>query len=363
MPARFGTTLRSERTALRVDLVAGGLNHPWAIDVLPDGALIVTERRGTLRIIANDGNVSQPLRGVPKVHSKGQGGLLDVALHPGFGDNRLVYFSYSDPGPGGATTAVARARLSSDRTALTDLEVIFTQNPRLPGSYHFGSRIVFDRAGHIFVGLGERFAERTRVKAQELDTHLGKIVRLNEDGSVPDDNPFVGIVGALPEIWSLGHRNIQSMAMDPETGVLWEIEHGPMGGDELNIVQPRANYGWPVVSYGLNYDGTPVGTGKAEAPGFVPPIRQWTPVIAPSGMAFYEGDAFPAWRGSLFVGGLVPTCLVRLERDGETITHEERLLREFGFRIRDITVARDGSIMVATDEDNGHVLRLCRHER
>lgn len=358
MPPRFGTTLRSERAAFRVDLVAGGLSHPWAIDVLPDGALIVTERRGAMRVITTSGNVSQPLRGVPKVQAKGQGGLLDVALHPAFAENSLVYFSYSEPGPGGAATAVARARLAADRTSLSDFELIFSQKPRLPGSYHFGSRIVFDGAGHIFVGLGERFAERTRVKAQELDTHLGKIVRLNEDGSVPDDNPFVGTPEALPEIWSLGHRNIQAMAIEPESGALWEIEHGPMGGDELNIVRPRANYGWPVVSFGLNYDGTPVGTGKSSAPGFVPPVRQWTPVIAPSGMAFYEGDAFPGWKGSLFAGGLATTCLVRLEHDGETIIHEERMLREFGFRIREVVAAPDGSILVATDEESGHVLRL-----
>jgi glucose/arabinose dehydrogenase len=282
-----------------------------------------------------------------------------VALDPNFAENRLVYLSFSEPGPNGTnSTAVARGRLSDDVTALADVEVIFSQQPKVQSTKHFGSRLVFDGAGHLFVTMGERSEEEFRGQAQDLDSHLGKIVRINPDGIVPEDNPFVGQEGALPEIWSLGHRNIQSAAMNAETGQLWEIEHGPMGGDELNIVSPGTNYGWPVVSFGVNYNGTAVGSGQSDAPGFADPIYQWTPVIAPSGMTFYTGDAFPEWQGDLFVGGLASTALVRLELDGEQITHEERLLESLGRRIRDVVQGPGGALYVLTDEDNGEVLRI-----
>lgn len=349
---------QSSKASFRVETITDRLSYPWAIDFLPDGRMVVTERRGDIRIVTPDGAISRPLGGVPRVLAKGQGGLLDLTLHPDFARNRFVYFTFSEPGPGGSSTAAARGRLSSDDTALERVEIIFSQRPKLPGTNHYGSRLVFDGDGHIFIGLGERFADRTRAQAQELSSHLGKIVRLNEDGKVPTDNPYFGKPGALPEIWSLGHRNIQCAAIDPESGVLWEIEHGPLGGDELNIVRPTANYGWPVISYGVNYDGTPVGTGKAEAEGFEPPVRQWTPVIAPSGMMFYGGDAFPAWRGSLFVGGLASTCIVRLEREGNRITAEERLITDLGLRIRDVAEGPDGTIYAVTDESPGHILRL-----
>jgi glucose/arabinose dehydrogenase len=248
--------------------------------------------------------------------------------------------------------------LSADASALEDVEVIFSQQPKLPSTRHFGSRLVFDGAGHLFITLGERSDARFRGQAQDLDSHLGKVVRIFPDGSVPDDNPFVGTEGALPEIWSLGHRNAQAAAINPETGALWEIEHGPRGGDELNIPQPGSNYGWPEVSFGVNYDGTPVGTGKSDAPGFADPIYQWTPVIAPSGMAFYTGGAFPEWQGDLFVGGLASTALVRLELDGNSVVDEERILNDAGRRIRDVVQGPDGALYLLTDENDGEVLRI-----
>jgi len=345
-------------TAFRVETIADGLSHPWAIAFLPDGGMLVTERPGQLRRISADGEVSEPIDGVPDVDARGQGGLLDIALDPQFEDTRLIYMSFAEAGDSGNGTAVARGRLNEDMTALTDVEVIFRQQPKVESEGHFGSRLVFDREGHLFVTLGERFEEQVRGQAQELNSHLGKIVRINPDGSVPRDNPFVGREGALPEIWSYGHRNIQAAAMNPETGVLWEIEHGPEGGDELNIVKPGANYGWPVVSLGVNYDGTPVGEGIQHAEGMIDAVYSWTPVIAPSGMIFYEGDAFPAWHGELFVGGLASTALVRLTVDGDKVTGEERLLESLALRIRDVAEGPGGTLYVVTDEDNGEVLRI-----
>jgi glucose/arabinose dehydrogenase len=283
---------------------------------------------------------------------------LDATLHPRFAENRLVYLSFSEKGEGGNSTAVARGALSADNKKLSDVEVIFSQKPKEDSTMHFGSRIVFDREGRMFVGLGERSEEQFRTQAQDLNSHLGKVVRLNDDGSVPPDNPFVNRDGALPEIWSYGHRNIQAAALHPETGKLWEIEHGPKGGDEVNIPEPGKNYGWPVVSHGVNYDGTPVGAGKKDAPGMEDPIYTWTPVIAPSGMLFYSGKAFPEWEGDLFVGGLSATALVRLEIEGENVLNEERLLTQFGWRIRDIAEGPDGELVVVTDHDNGRIVRI-----
>jgi len=351
--------IESEEARFHVRTIADGLEHPWGIAFLPDGGALVTERAGRLRHLSPDGEVSEPLSGVPEVDARGQGGLLDVALDPAFAENRLVYLSFSEPGEGGTnSTAVARGRLSENLTGLSELEVIFSQQPKLPSTKHFGSRLAFDRDGYLFVTLGERSEPRFREQAQDLDSHLGKVVRIRPDGSVPDDNPFVGRDGALPEIWSYGHRNIQAAAIHPETGMLWEIEHGPRGGDELNIPEPGKNYGWPVVSYGVNYSGTPVGSGEATSPGFEDPIYQWTPVIAPSGMTFYTGEAFPEWHGDLFVGGLASTALVRLELDGNAVTHEERLLEDADRRIRDVVEGPDGALYLLTDEDNGEVLKI-----
>ncbi|MGE0238044.1 MAG: PQQ-dependent sugar dehydrogenase [Parvibaculaceae bacterium] len=348
----------SEKGKISVDRIAEGLSHPWAIDFLPDGNMIVTERQGKMRIVTKAGGLGDPLKGLPDVDAGGQGGLLDVALHPNFARNRLVYWSYSEKGRGGNSTAVAHGRLSEDGTALVDVKVIFAQKPKVPSRLHFGSRLVFDGKGNLFVTLGERSRERYRGQAQDLKSHLGKVVRLTEEGGVPSDNPFVNKPDALPEIWSYGHRNPQAAAINPATGALWEIEHGPRGGDEINLPEPGKNYGWPIVSYGVNYSGTLVGSGKKEMPGMEPPIYQWTPVISPSGMSFYTADLFPQWKGNLFVGGLSARALVRLELDGNKVTHEERLLRELGLRIRDVAQGPDGALYVVTDEDEGEVFRI-----
>ncbi len=351
-------TMKSEQAAFTVETIAEGLSHPWALAFLPDGAMLVTERSGQMRMVSADGRLGEPISGLPEIQVGKQGGLLDVTLHPQFADNRLVYFSFTEPGEGGNSTAVARGKLSQDGTSLSAVETIFSQKPKIDNLAHYGSRIVFDGEGHVFITMGERSDEQYRTQAQELNSHLGKIVRLNEDGSVPKDNPFLTRQDALPEIWSLGHRNVQAAAMNPETNTLWEIEHGPKGGDEINIVEPGKNYGWPVISFGVNYDGSPVGSGKSAAPGMEQPIHQWTPVIAPSGMIFYTGDAFPEWKGDLFVGGLETTSLVRVELEGNRYVGEERLLTDLGWRIRDVAQAPDGAIYVITDEDNGRILRL-----
>jgi len=348
----------TEKMRIRVATVAQALEHPWGLAFLPDGTMLVTERPGRLRLVSPDGTVSDPIRGVPEVVAKDQGGLLDVAIAPDFATSRLVYLTFSEPGAGRTnSTAVFRGALSVDNAEIGGGQVVFSQRPKVESTRHFGSRLVF-HDGYLFVGLGERSDQEFRGQAQDLDSHLGKVVRIFPDGSVPDDNPFVGQPGALPEIWSYGHRNIQAMAINPETGQLWEIEHGPRGGDELNIVQPGANYGWPLVSYGINYWGTPVGTGEATMEGVTDPIYQWTPVIAPSGMIFYQGDAFPEWRGDLFVGGLASTALVRLELDGERVVGEERIIDDFGLRIRDVAEGPDGALYLLTDHSDGAVLRI-----
>jgi glucose/arabinose dehydrogenase len=357
-PAVQAATFKTEKGDIAVDIVADGLARPWAIDFLPDKRMIVTERGGRMRIVSPDGKKSAAIKGVPGADVGGQGGLLDVAVHPGFAQNRLIYWSFSEAGKGGNSTAVARGKLSADGNVLEDVQVIFSQKPKVRSNLHFGNRLVFDGKGHLFVTLGERSAAKFRGQAQQLNSHLGKVVRLMEDGSVPKDNPFVGKAGALPEIWSYGHRNPQAAAINPATGALWEIEHGPKGGDEINLPEPGKNYGWPIVSYGVNYNGTPVGIGKREAPGMENPIYQWTPVIAPSGMAFYTGDRFPQWKGNLFVGGLRAGALVRLELDGAKVTHEERLLKELGMRIRDVAQGPDGALYVVTDASDGQIIRI-----
>lgn len=358
-PALAQTTATTEKARIQVTTVADRLANPWALAFLPDGSILVTEKPGTLRRIGQDGSKSEPIAGVPAVDARRQGGLLDVTLHPDFATNRFVYLSYSEPGEGGNSTAVARGRLSDDHRRLENVTVVFSQKPKVQSTMHYGSRIVFDGKGHMFVGLGERSNDQFRVQAQDLNSHLGKVVRLRDDGSVPNDNPFVGRPDVLPEIWSYGHRNIQAAAMNPTSGDLWVIEHGPRGGDEINVAEPAKNYGWPVVSYGVNYIGTPIGTGKAQQEGMVDPLHQWTPVIAPSGMIFYTGDAFPAWKNNLFVGGLATRVLVRLELDGRKVVREERLLRdEVGQRIRDVAQGPDGAIWVVTDESNGKLIRI-----
>jgi aldose sugar dehydrogenase len=336
----------------RVIDVARGLQHPWGLAFLPDGRMLVTERPGRLRAVTRGGQVSEPLAGVPEVVARGQGGLLDVALSPSFAQDRLVYLSYSEPGEGGAGTAVARGRLGE--RGLEDTQVIWRQQPKVSGPNHWGSRLVFRPDGTLFVTLGDRFAYRDR--AQDLAVTIGKIVRINADGSVPRDNPFVGRDGARPEIWSYGHRNIQSAALDA-TGQLWTVEHGARGGDELNNPQPGRNYGWPVITYGVDYSGARIGVGPSR-PGMEQPIYYWDPVIAPSGALFYTGDAFPDWRGDLFVGSLVPGCLVRLRIDNHRVVREERYLADLGARIRDVRQGPDGLIFLLTDSPRGRILRL-----
>jgi glucose/arabinose dehydrogenase len=337
---------------IRAVVVASGLEHPWGLVFLPDGAMLVTERAGRLRRVDRDGRVSQPLAGVPKAFARGQGGLLDVALSPGFARDRLVYLSYAELGDDGAGTAVARARLGEG--GLSDLQVIWRQVPKVNGPNHWGSRLVFARDGTLFITTGDRFAYRER--AQDLSTTLGKIVRINADGSIPQDNPFVKRDGARPEIWSYGHRNVQAAALDPDTGQLWTVEHGARGGDELNHPQAGKNYGWPVITYGVDYSGARIGEGQAK-PGLEQPVYYWDPVIAPSGATFYTGDAYPQWRGSLFVGSLTPGALVRLTISGDRVSAEERYLGDIG-RVRNVVQGPDGLIYLLTDEANGRIIRV-----
>ncbi|MBI5113134.1 MAG: PQQ-dependent sugar dehydrogenase [Rhodovulum sp.] len=351
---RVDTRVNTEAGPLAVHTVAEGLVHPWGLAVLPDRRLLVTERPGRLRLVGPDGRVSPPLAGVPAVLAQGQGGLHDVALDPDFANSRVVYITYAEPGDGGASAAVARAVLGEDR--LSDLKVIFRQQPKVSGGNHFGSRIVFRRDGTLFVTLGERFKFDP---AQDLGTHLGKIVRIRPDGSVPADNPFVGRKDARPEIWSYGHRNPLGGALHPDTGVLWVHEMGPMGGDELNIPQAGKNYGWPLVSWGKHYDGRDIPDPPTR-PEFADAVRHWTPVISPSGMAFYTADRIPGWRGSMLISGLSSRGIVRLTLDGERVTGEERI--PLGARIRHIVAGPDGEVFALTDEPNGRILRLAPPE-
>jgi aldose sugar dehydrogenase len=347
-------TPASVAAPVRVHTVARGLEHPWGLAFLPDGRMLVTERPGRLRLVGPDGRVSEPLAGVPPVVARGQGGLLDVALDPGFAETRLVYLSYAEPGDGDtAGTAVARGRLDAAR--LQDVRVIYQQQPKVAGGNHFGSRLVFARDGTLFVTQGDRFAYRE--KAQDLSVGLGKIVRILPDGGIPRDNPFVGRAGARPEIWSFGHRNVQAAALHPQTGQLWTVEHGARGGDELNHPEAGKNYGWPVITYGVDYSGAKIGEGTVK-PGMEQPVYYWDPVIAPSGMEFYTGDAYPGWKGSVFVGSLRPGLLVRLSLENGRVTREERYLGDLGARIRDVQQGPDGLLYLLTDARDGQLLRL-----
>lgn len=340
------------KLAAKVTDVARGLEHPWGLAFLPDGRMLVTERPGRLRIATPDGTVSEPLTGLPPVYARGQGGLLDVALSPGFAQDRLVYLSFSEPGEGGAGTAVARGRLGE--RGLEGTQVIWRQQPKVQGPNHWGSRLAFRPDGTLFVTLGDRFSYRER--AQDLSVTLGKVVRINADGSIPSDNPFVGRADARPEIWSDGHRNVQAAAVDAR-GQLWTVEHGARGGDELNNPQPGKNYGWPVITYGVDYSGARIGIGTAKA-GMEQPLYYWDPVIAPSGATFYTGSGFPDWRGDLLVGSLSPGLLVRLRLQDGRVTLEERYLAELRERIRDVVQSPDGALYLLTDSSRGRILRV-----
>jgi glucose/arabinose dehydrogenase len=359
----IATTSRGETTAfassagkLDVQTVASGLVDPWAMAFLPDGRMLVTERPGRMRLVAAQGQLSPPLKGVPAVWASGQGGLLDVIADRGFAQNNTVYFCYSERSGSGGRTAVARGRLvNGTAPALDQLQVIFRQDGPLSSGNHYGCRIVQAADNNLFVTLGDHFSFRDQ--AQNLGNHLGKLIRIAPDGSVPKDNPFVGRDGAKPEIWSYGHRNPQSLATNPANGELWEIEHGPRGGDEVNIIGKAKNYGWPVIGFGIDYSGAKIHEASAKD-GMEQPIKAWVPSIAPSGMAFYTGNLFPAWRGSLFTGALAGQMLVRLSLKGDAVTGEERLLQNLNERIRDVRQGPDGALYLLTDSSAGRILRV-----
>jgi aldose sugar dehydrogenase len=345
---------QTEHGRVEAVTLAKGLERPWGLAFLPDGRMLITERSGSLRVVGTDSSVSQPLAGVPEVAARGQGGLLDVALDPGFGQNRLVYVAYAEPGSGGtAGTAVARGRLGQN--GLDQLQVIFRQEPKVRGGNHFGSRLVFARDGSLFVTLGDRYDYSD--SAQDLSTHIGKVVRILPDGGIPRDNPFASRAGIKPEIWSYGHRNIQAAALHPQTGQLWTVEHGARGGDEINIPEAGKNYGWPVISYGVHYSGARIGEGTHK-PGMEQPVFYWDPSIAPSGALFYTGDRFPAWRGNLLTGSLKFSRLVRLELSGTRVSKQEQMLDGYGQRIRDVRQGPDGLIYLLTDHSDGRLVRL-----
>ncbi len=353
-PALHAQVISTQEHSFRVVKLVEGLEHPWSLAFLPDGRLLVTERPGRLRVVDRDGKlVANPVSGLPEIAAYGQGGLLDVVLHPRYAENSLVYFSFAARGDGGVSTEVGRGKFSGSR--LENVEVIFRQLPKTEASQHFGSRLVFDRAGFLYITLGDR-GERDR--AQKHDDHAGSVIRLHDDGRVPADNPFVGMPGWRPEKYTLGHRNMQGAALHPGSGVLWAHEHGPQGGDEVNVVRAGVNYGWPVITYGREYvTGFKIGEGTHKT-GMAQPIHYWVPSIAPSGMAFYTGRQFPRWRGDLFVGALRDQMLVRLRLEGERVVSEERMLRGVLGRIRDVRNGPDGYLYLLTDSNEGVLARL-----
>jgi aldose sugar dehydrogenase len=365
-PAFAGQTRAPERksnVAFDVVTFASGLQNPWGLAFLPDGRMLVTERPGRLRVVSKTGTLSEPVAGLPPMDARGQGGLLDVVLDPRYASNRLIYLAIAEMGENGKNhTAVVRGKFVDGPTAkLENAQVIFRQSPSLDSTLHFGCRLVFGRDGKLFISMGDRSIPEGRMQAQRMDGLLGKIVRLNPDGSIPKDNPFVGREGVRPEIWSLGHRNIQSAALNPKTGELWEVEHGTKGGDEINIARKGKDYGWPTIAYGIEYRGGPITGGITAKEGMEQPIYYWDPVIAPSGMTFYTGNLFPAWKGSLFIGGLGSTALVRLTLDGDKVTGEERLLTNLQpkpERIRDVRQGPDGALYLLTDNKEGRILKL-----
>lgn len=352
--AQRSHTPPSTAGVVRSETVVRGLEHPWGMEQLPDGRFLVTERPGRLRLVNTDGTLSAPLTGVPAVYASGQGGLLDVALDPQFATNQTIYLSFAELGSdGNAGTAVARGVLGA--TGLTDVRVIYSQRPKVNGGGHYGSRLVFARDGNLFVTQGDRMGYRER--AQRLDQGMGKVMRIRPDGTIPPDNPFVGRGDAQPEIWSYGHRNVQAAVLHPETGELWTVEHGARGGDELNHPRKGLNYGWPVITYGVDYSGARIGEGTAKE-GMEQPVYYWDPVIAPSGMAIYAGDKFPEWRGHLLIGSMTPGALVRLELENGKVKNEVRYLGELRQRIRDVKVGADGYIYLLTDSSDGQLLRV-----
>jgi glucose/arabinose dehydrogenase len=346
--------IHSEKHSFRIVPLVAGLENPWSIAFLPDGRMLVTERAGRLRLVSQDFKLDpKPIEGLPDVIASGQGGLFDVVLHPQHAQNGWIYWAYNAPGTGGWGTALARGKLQGQR--MTEVQVLFSMLPKTRSEYHFGGRIVLDNTGMVYLTLGDR-ADKDR--AQKLNDHAGSVIRLHDDGRVPKDNPFVQRTGAFAEKWTLGHRNIQGAAMNPDTGELWTHEHGPQGGDEVNVVRPGLNYGWPVITYGVNYGlGTKIGEGESK-PGMVQPLHVWVPSIAPSGMAFVSGSQFPHWRGSLLVGALRGQMLVRLSLEGDKVLSEERLFQGRPGRIRDVRLGPDGLVYLLTDDSQGALLRI-----
>ena len=359
-PAFAGQTrapgVRTE-AALTHTVVASGLEHPWGLASLPDGRWLVTEKPGRLRIVTAEGQVGEPIAGLPRVDARGQGGLLDVVVGPTFARDRLIYWSYAEPREGGNATAVARGRLTDDGARVEAVQVIFRASPTYDGDKHFGSSLAFDAQGHLFITLGERSDAPMRPQAQDLGSHMGKVIRINADGTVPSDNPFVGRQGARPEIWSLGHRNVQGIAIAPN-GDVWTVEHGTRGGDEINLDQAGKNYGWPIVAYGVEYAGGQINEGVTARDGLEQPVYYWDPVIAPGGMTLYEGAMFPGWRGNLLVAGLKEKRISRLVLQDNRVVGEEYLLTDLGERVRDVAVGADGAVWAITDEQNGKLVRL-----
>ncbi len=344
------TVLNSEKATIQVDTLVSGLKHPWGMSFLPDGRLLVTERNGGLLLVSADGKSKTALSGLPAIEAKGQGGLLDVALSPDFANDNRLFFSFSEPGDGGSSTAVGSAVLRGD--ALTEVKVIFSQQPKVDARHHFGSRLVFDNDGNLFITMGDRGSQRN--EAQNLANHIGTVSRVTPEGAAVKANPFANNKEAKAEIWSYGHRNIQGAALHPTTGELWTHEHGPQGGDEVNIARAGKNYGWPVITYGEEYGGGVIG--KQQQAGLEQPLHYWVPSIAPSGMVFYGAELFTGWKNNMLVGSLKFGQLVRLELDGEKVAHEERIM--IGQRIRDVEQGPDGAVYLLTDSSDGQVLRL-----
>lgn len=346
--------IHSEKHSFRIVPLLAGLENPWSIAFLPDGRMLVTERAGRLRLVTQDFKLDpKPIDGLPEVIANGQGGLFDVVLHPQHAQNGWIYWAYNAPGTGGWGTALARGKLQGQR--MTEVQVLFSMQPKTRSAHHFGGRIVFDATGMVYLTLGDR---GDKDRAQKLNDHAGSVIRLHDDGRVPNDNPFVQRAGALPEKWTLGHRNMQGAAINPQTGELWTHEHGPQGGDEVNVIRPGLNYGWPVVTYGVNYGlGTKIGEGQSK-PGMAQPLQVWVPSIAPSGMAFVSGSQFPQWQGSMLVGALRGQMLVRLTLEGDRVLSEERLFQGRPGRIRDVRMGPDGLVYLLTDDPQGALLRL-----
>lgn len=346
--------IHSEKHSFRIVPLLAGLENPWSIAFLPDGRMLVTERAGRLRLVSQDFKLDpKPIDGLPEVIANGQGGLFDVVLHPQHAQNDWIYWAYNAPGTGGWGTALARGKLQGQR--MTEVQVLFSMQPKTRSAHHFGGRIVFDATGMVYLTLGDR---GDKDRAQKLNDHAGSVIRLHDDGRVPIDNPFVQRAGALPEKWTLGHRNIQGAAINPQTGELWTHEHGPQGGDEVNVIRPGLNYGWPVITYGVNYGlGTKIGEGQSK-PGMVQPLQVWVPSIAPSGMAFVSVSQFPQWQGSMLVGALRGQMLVRLTLAGDKVLSEERLFQGRPGRIRDVRMGPDGLVYLLTDDPQGALLRL-----